>query len=306
MTVEVDKKNVRLDVFLQSKIDDYTRSHIQKMIDCDLVKVNGTVAKKCGQKLKSGDVIEYELLPIKRLSTKAEDIDLDIVYEDKDLLVINKPQGLVVHPASGSESHTLVNALMYHVHDLSSINGVIRPGIVHRLDKNTSGLLVVAKNDKAHLCLSKQIQEKTCKRCYIALCDGNFKEDQGTIVTHIARSKKDRKKMAVCDDNEGKLAITNYRVVERYQDYTLVEFELKTGRTHQIRVHASYIHHPIVGDDVYGKKSKFKLSGQLLHAYKIEFHQPSTDELICVTCDLPQYFKDVLQILENKKNSCKI
>ena len=298
MMITVDENDVRLDVFLQRKLEKYSRSHIKKMIDDGLVKVKDKVVTKSGYKLEKGDVITYTDLPIKNLDTSPEDIDIDIVYEDDDLAVINKPQGLVVHPACGNENHTLVNALLYHIKNLSTINGVVRPGIVHRLDKNTSGLLVIAKNDKAHISLSKQIQEKTCKRCYLALCDGVFKDDFGTITTHIARSKKDRKKMAVCPDTEGKLAITNYTVKKRYNNYTLVEFDLKTGRTHQIRVHASYIHHPVVGDDVYGKKSKFKLNGQLLHAYKLEFTQPTTKKHIVVTCDLPDYFENVLKSLE--------
>ena len=298
MMITVDENDVRLDVFLQRKLEKYSRSHIKKMIDDGLVKVKDKVVTKSGYKLEKGDVITYTDLPIKNLDTSPEDIDIDIVYEDDDLAVINKPQGLVVHPACGNENHTLVNALLYHIKNLSTINGVVRPGIVHRLDKNTSGLLVIAKNDKAHISLSKQIQEKTCKRCYLALCDGVFKDDFGTITTHIARSKKDRKKMAVCPDTEGKLAITNYTVKKRYNNYTLVEFDLKTGRTHQIRVHASYIHHPVVGDDVYGKKSKFKLNGQLLHAYKLEFTQPATKKHIVVTCDLPDYFENVLKSLE--------
>ena len=302
MKVIVNEGNVRLDVFLQNEIKDVTRSHVQKMIDDSLVKVNGKVVTKCGYKVCAGDEVEYTNLPEKKLDLSPEDIDIDIVYEDDDLVVINKPQGLVVHPACGNENHTLVNALLYHIKNLSTINGVVRPGIVHRLDKNTSGLLIIAKNDFAHVNLSKQIQEKSCKRCYIALCDGTFKEDYGTITTDIARSKKDRKKMAVCPDGEGKIAITNYKVLKRYNGYTLVEFDLKTGRTHQIRVHASYIHHPVVGDEVYGKKSKFNLSGQLLHAYKIEFTQPTTKKRITLTCDLPDYFKNVLEILEKQKN----
>ncbi len=306
MIEHVDIKDSRLDLFLQQKLKQYSRSHIKKMIDGQLVRVNGKIITKSGYKVAVGDEIEFQDLPIKQLDTSAENIDIDIVYEDDDLVVINKPQGLVVHPACGNESHTLVNALLYHIKNLSTINGVIRPGIVHRLDKNTSGLLVIAKNDKAHISLSKQIQNKTCKRCYLALCDGIFKQDCGTITTHIARSKKDRKKMAVCSDTEGKLAITNYKVLKRYNFYTLLEFDLKTGRTHQIRVHASYVHHPVVGDEVYGNKSKFKLNGQLLHAYKLEFTQPTTKEHIVVTCELPDYFKNVLEILEKQKNSCKI
>ena len=208
---------------------------------------------------------------------------------------------MVVHPANGNENNTLVNALLFRLKHLSSINGVIRPGIVHRIDKNTSGLLLVAKNDKSHVELSKQIQNKTCHRNYIALCNGNFKDDSGTIITNIARSKKDRKQMAVCSDSEGKKAITHYNVIKRYGDYTLVEFSLETGRTHQIRVHAKHIGHCIVGDDVYGTKNKFKLNGQLLHAYKIEFKHPTTNKNMTFTCPLPEYFQKVLNKLNNNK-----
>lgn len=292
--------NKRLDVFLCSVKSEFSRSHIKNMIENNHIFLNGKTPKS-GEKLKLGDVVEIEDITIKPLDVKPENIDIDIVYEDDDLAVINKPQGLVVHPANGNENGTLVNALLYHLKNLSSINGVIRPGIVHRLDKDTSGLLIVAKNDKAHINLAKQIELKTCHRHYIALCVGNFKQDSGTIKTHIARSKKDRKQMAVCDDNEGKIAITNYNVIERYGTYTLVEFVLQTGRTHQIRVHSKYIGHPIVGDEVYGVKDKFKLNGQLLHAYKIEFNHPSTNERLSFCCDLPEYFKKVLKQLDNLK-----
>ena len=229
-----------------------------------------------------------------------ENIPLNIIYEDDDFAVINKPQGLVVHPANGNESGTLVNALLYHLKNLSTINGVVRPGIVHRIDKDTSGLLLIAKNDKAHLNLSKQIETKNCHRHYLALCVGNFKDDYGTITTHIDRSKKDRKQMAVCPDTEGKIAITHYIVKERFGDYTLVEFVLDTGRTHQIRVHSKFIHHPIVGDKTYGVKDKFKLDGQLLHAYKIELNRPSDNKRVEFTCPLPDYFEDVLDKLRKK------
>ena len=265
-----ETKNERLDVFLCSKLTDCSRSHIKNLITNELVLVNGKSVKS-GEKLKQGDIIEVLDYQTKELDLAPENIDMDIVYQDDDLAVINKPQGLVVHPANGNENGTLVNALLYHLTNLSSINGVVRPGIVHRLDKDTSGLLIVAKNDKAHVSLSKQIELKTCHRHYLALCDGNLTQDSGTITTHISRSKKDRKQMAVCDDQEGKIAITNYNVVERFGNYTLVEFVLQTGRTHQIRVHSKHIKHPIVGDQTYGNKCKFNINGQLLHAYKIEF-----------------------------------
>ena len=288
--------NKRLDVFLQEILKS-SRSHIKNMIDCGCVLYNGK-AVKSGQKLKPNDVVEYQDLPQKELDLSAQNIDIDIVYEDSDMAIINKPQGMVVHPAGGSESGTLVNALLFHIKDLSTINGVVRPGIVHRLDKNTSGLLVIAKNDKAHINLQKQIQTKTCHRHYFALCNGNFKENTGTITTHIDRSKKDRKQMAVCDDNQGKLAITHYNVIQRYDGYTLVEFVLETGRTHQIRVHCKHINHPIVGDDVYGTKDKIKTNGQLLHAYKLELDQPTTQKRMTFEVPLPKYFEDILKKLK--------
>ena len=300
--LKVDLKNVgqRLDVFLSTFFSEFTRSHIKNMIENGHVLLNDKKVKS-GTKLRLDDVIcilDYE---VKSLDVKPENIDIDIVYEDDDLAVINKPQGLVVHPANGNENGTLVNALLFHLKNLSVINGVIRPGIVHRLDKNTSGLLIVAKNDKAHVSLAKQIETKSCHRHYLALCNGNFKDEEGQIITNISRSKKDRKQMAVCGENEGKKAITNYKVLKRYGEYTLVEFVLQTGRTHQIRVHAKYIGHSIVGDDVYGNKCKFKLNGQLLHAYKIEFTQPTTNKRLNFTCKLPKYFQNILNKLDNQK-----
>lgn len=211
---------------------------------------------------------------------------------------MNKPQGMTVHLGNGNIDGTLVNALLYKLDKLSGINGVIRPGIVHRIDKDTSGLLVVAKNDKAHLCLSKQISEKTCKRTYLALLEGNLKDDSGTVTTYIGRSPQDRVKMAVVPPEKGKLAITDYRVEKRYSGYTLFRFDLQTGRTHQIRVHAKYLGHPVVGDRVYGiKKQKFNLNGQLLHAFKLTFVHPSTAEVMAFEAPLPDYFVEILNKL---------
>ncbi|MEG1520551.1 MAG: RluA family pseudouridine synthase, partial [Clostridia bacterium] len=225
-----------------------------------------------------------------------EDIDFDIVYEDDDLAVINKPQGLIVHPTNTMRTGTLVNGLMKRLNHLSGINGVLRPGIVHRIDKDTSGLLVVAKNDFAHNNLSKQIQEKTCKRSYLALNEGDLKNDSGRIETFIGRNPKDRKSMAVVKD--GRLAITDYKVEERFGIATLTRFDLWTGRTHQIRVHSKYIGNPIVGDKVYGyQKQKFKLNGQLLHAEKLVLTQPTTNEVLEFHAPLPDYFENVLKIL---------
>ena len=295
--IQQDDIGKRLDVFLQEKLNQ-SRSHIKNMIELDCVLHNGKVVKS-GQKLKPNDIVEYQDLPQKQLDLSPQNIGIDIVYQDNDMAIINKPQGMVVHPAGGSESGTLVNALLFHLNDLSTINGVVRPGIVHRLDKNTSGLLVVAKNDKAHINLQKQIQTKTCHRHYIALCHGSFKQDNGTVTTYIGRSPKDRKQMAVCDASFGKLAITHYNVLKRYEGYTLVEFILETGRTHQIRVHCKHINHPIVGDDVYGAKDKIKTNGQLLHAYKLELDQPTTNKRMSFEVPLPAYFEQILNKLKN-------
>ena len=286
---------IRIDTFLKESTD-LTRSHLKKLCDEGLVKICGKQVKanKC---VKTGEVVEIEIPEIKPLNVIAENIPLKIVYQDEDIAVIDKPQGMTVHAGNGNTQSTLVNALLYHLDNLSGINGVIRPGIVHRIDKNTSGLLVVAKNDKAHLFLAKQLENKTCNRTYIALVEGVVKNDSGHIETFIGRSEKDRKKMAVV--KQGKLAITDYKVLKRYENYTLCEFKLKTGRTHQIRVHAKYISHPIVGDKEYGYKTqKFKLEGQLLHAHKLEFIHPKTKELVSFTSKLPIYFENVLKKLK--------
>lgn len=286
---------IRIDTFLKENTD-LTRSHLKKLCDEGCVYLCGKQVKanKC---VKTGEVVEVEIPEIKPLNIEAENIPLKIVYQDEDIAVIDKPQGMTVHAGNGNTESTLVNALLYHLDNLSGINGVIRPGIVHRIDKNTSGLLVVAKNDKAHLFLAKQLEDKTCNRTYIALVEGVIKEEDGHIETFIGRSEKDRKKMAVV--KQGKLAITDYKVLTRYENYTLCEFKLKTGRTHQIRVHAKYISHPIVGDKEYGYKTqKFKLEGQLLHAHKLEFIHPKTKELVSFTSELPKHFENVLKKLK--------
>lgn len=257
----------RADVFLCEKLDK-TRSAVKKLIDGGCVIINGKSAKP-SQEINGGDVIEVTLPPATEYSVKPEDIPIEIIYEDKDIAVVNKPQGMTVHMGNGNTDGTLVNALLYRLDSLSGINGVIRPGIVHRIDKDTSGLLVVAKNDRAHLSLSQQIAEKTCKRTYLALLEGNLKENSGRVTTYIGRSAQDRTKMAVVAPDKGKLAVTDFTVLERYQGYTLCRFDLQTGRTHQIRVHAKHLGHPVVGDTVYGvKKQKFNLNGQLLQDRK--------------------------------------
>ena len=298
-TITEENVGKRLDSFICEVKNDFSRSHIKTMIENGDILLDKVV--KSGEKLKLNDNVVVKDVEEKQLDIKAENIDIEIVYEDDDLAVINKPQGLVVHPANGNENGTLVNALLFHLKNLSSINGIVRPGIVHRIDKDTSGLLLVAKNDKAHISLAKQIETKTCHRHYLALCNGNIKEDCGRIETYIGRSKKARKKMAGPTKQDGKLAITDYVVKERFGKYTLVEFVLQTGRTHQIRVHSKYINHSIVGDMVYGNKCEFKLNGQLLHAYKIEFNQPSTNERLEFSCELPEYFEKVLKKLKNGK-----
>ena len=286
---------VRLDRYLTTMYPEKTRSHIKHWIDDGVVTVNDTM-QKAGYSLKLGDKVSIGEVEEKVLNATPQDIDIDIVYEDDDLVVVNKKQGMVVHPATSNYDGTLVNALLYRVKNLSSINGVIRPGIVHRLDKDTSGLLVVAKNDNSHINLSEQISSKECRRIYWALVEGGVKQN-GEIITNFGRDNKNRLKMAVL--NEGKLAHTIYRVIQNYKGYTLMEFELKTGRTHQIRVHSSHLGHPIVGDKLYNtNKCKFKLDGQLLHAKKRIFKHPVTNDIMEFDSELPDYFEKVLKGLE--------
>ncbi len=293
---QIDKDiSVRVDVFLSNQLE-YTRSRIKKICDDGNVTVNGKQVK-ANRVLKLGDIIEITLPDVKNLDLEPENIPIEVVYQDDDLAVINKPQGLTVHAGSGTNGSTLVNALLYHLDKLSGINGVVRPGIVHRIDKNTSGLLVVAKNDASHLSLAKQLEDKTCHRVYVALLEGVVKQDKGRIDTFINRSNKDRTKMAVADF--GRQAITDFKVIKRYKEHTLCEFSLKTGRTHQIRVHAKHLGHPVVGDKEYGfKNQKFKLNGQLLHAYKLEFVHPTKGETVSFTAPLPDYFEKVIKSLK--------
>lgn len=287
----------RLDTYLSSIFTESSRSQLKKHIDGRDVLVNNNVVK-AGYPLQIGDEITILSLAPPTMDIEPENIPLDIVFENDDYAVINKPQGMVVHPAVGNYSGTLVNALLYSMKCLSGVNGHIRPGIVHRLDKDTSGLIVIAKNDIAHRNLAKQIETKECKRYYLALVEGVVKENSGTIETDLARDPIDRKRFAVCAPNVGKHAVTLYKVVNRYRNYTLLECELKTGRTHQIRVHCKYIGHPIVGDITYGyKKQQFKLNGQLLHAYKLVLTDPATGELKQFTAPLPTYFDDILNKL---------
>ena len=287
-----DVENQRIDVFISEKLNE-SRNSVQKLISDGNITVNDKEVK-ANYKVKINDAIKIVIPPPELLDVEAENIPLDIIYEDKDLAVINKAQGMVVHPAPGHYSGTMVNGLMYHLKDLSTINGVLRPGIVHRLDKNTSGLMLVAKNDRAHNFLAKCLKEHSINRIYYALIQGNIKKDEGEINAPLGRSEKDRKKRTVTHKNS-KEAITNYWVVERYGNYTLVKLQLKTGRTHQIRVHMKHIGHPVVGDDVYGSKSnKFGLDGQLLHSKILGFIHPTTKEYMEFESELPDYFIKVL------------
>ena len=288
----------RIDKYLLDKLD-ISRNKIQKLINDNNILVNGK-SVKASYIVRVDDLIECDFLYKEKIDILPEDIPLDIVYEDDDLLVVNKPSGMVVHPAVGNYSHTLVNALMYHCNNLSQVNGVIRPGIVHRIDADTSGLLLVAKNDMAHVDLAKQISEKSVKREYIALVDGVIKEDTATIDAPIGRDVKNRKKMCVTADNS-KDAITNIRVIERYKNSTLITCSLLTGRTHQIRVHMNYIGHSVINDPVYGsKKLVDPLFGQMLHARKIGFVHPRTHQYMEFSCEPPEKFLDILETYNNK------
>lgn len=304
-TVLAEDKCDRIDKFITLKTDRFSRSAIAKIIEDGGVLVNGEVASK-KYKCKSGDEIVINVPDLKPLETLPQNIPLDIVYEDDDLLVVNKPKGMVVHPAAGNYDGTLVNALLYHCGDsLSGINGVMRPGIVHRIDKDTSGLLIVAKNDFAHTGLAEQIKEHSFHRAYECVVHGNIKEDKGTINQPIGRNPKDRKKMAVTFKNS-KSATTHFEVIKRYGEFTHVRCVLETGRTHQIRVHMAYIGHPVAGDEVYGPKKVQKgLNGQCLHAKHIGFVHPRTNEWLEFESELPEYFKTFLNKLDNKYDKGK-
>lgn len=293
--ISSDEKAIRIDKFLSSKFEDKSRSFIQGLIENEGVLVNDKKIKS-NYKLKENDKIEIKMPEVKELEVEAENIPLNIIYEDKDVIVVNKPKGMVVHPAPGNYTGTLVNALLYHCKDLSSINGVIRPGIVHRIDKDTTGILVVAKNDNAHNKLSEQLKVHSMKREYYALVEGRIKKDSGTIDKPLARSKKDRLKIAITP--EGKRAVTHYEVIERFKNASLVKCILETGRTHQIRVHMASIGYPLVGDPTYGlKKGKFKNEGQMLHAKTLGFIHPTTNEYMEFTSELPENYKELLENL---------
>ena len=288
---EPSDAGIRIDKYLASAIPDKSRSHYQKAIDNGLVLVNGKTVKSKYQ-TRLGDEIVISIEPVKEIDILPENIPIDILYEDNDVIVVNKPKGMVVHPAPGHYSGTLVNALMFHCKDsLSGINGEIRPGIVHRIDMNTTGSLLVCKNDKAHNDIAAQIKVHSVNRIYKGIVIGNFKEEEGAVDAPIGRNPKDRKKMAVVPN--GREAVTHFTVLEQFKGYSYVQFKLETGRTHQIRVHMAHIGHPLLGDDVYGKPVK-NLEGQTLHAQTLGFKQPTTGEYVEVNAPLPLYFEELL------------
>lgn len=296
LTVTITNEKGRLDKVLTEQLSDYTRSQIQQWLKEDAVLLNNQ-PMKANYKVKSGEVFQIVIPEPVSLDLLPENLPLDIVYQDEDVAVVNKPQGMVVHPSAGHPDGTLVNALLYHLKDLSSINEVIRPGIVHRIDKDTSGLLMIAKNDVAHEVLAKQLKDKTSLRKYIALVHGNIPHDKGTINAPIGRSKSDRKKQAVIE--EGKSAVTHFTVLERFGEFTLVELQLETGRTHQIRVHMQYIGFPVAGDPVYGPRKTLAGNGQYLHAKLLGFKHPRTGEQMVFEAPLPEIFEKNLENLRN-------
>lgn len=299
--LEVEEDNKRIDAYLAEKLEEQSRVAIQRLIANNKIRVNGKSTKP-SYKVQIGDKIEVEEeIPVE-VSLKPQNIPLDIIFEDKDIIVVNKPKGMVVHPANGNPDGTLVNAIMAICKDsLSGIGGEIRPGIVHRLDKDTSGIMVIAKNDKAHINISNQIKEHKVKKTYIALVRGVIPENEATINMPIGRSEKDRKKMAVTKN--GKNAITHFKVLKRYNKYTLLQVNIETGRTHQIRVHLSQIGYPIIGDEVYSNgKNEWNIKGQCLHAKSLEFVHPITQEKMYIEAKMPQYFEDILATLDSQNN----
>ena len=298
----VKEPGIRLDAYITNNIDELSRSMVQKLIKSGNVLVNNEIEKE-SYKVQENDIITVELPRPEESNLKKQNIPLDIIYEDKDILVVNKPKGMVVHPGNGNPDGTLANAIMAHCEgSLSGIGGEIRPGIVHRIDKDTSGLLVIAKNDVAHINLSNQIKNREVKKIYVALVRGVISENEATIKMPIGRSTKDRKKMAV--DKNGKEAITHFKVLNRYNKYTYIQVKIDTGRTHQIRVHMSHIGYPVVGDAVYSNgKNDFGVEGQMLHAKELDFKHPTTGENMHFEAPLPEYFEKVLKELETIENS---
>ena len=295
MELIIKESGIRLDKAL-ADLTELSRSQANEAIKNGNILVNGK-AVKAKYSVKEGDLVTYDLPEPEVLEYEAEDIPLDIVYEDDDVAVVNKPQGMVVHPSVGHTSGTLVNALMYHIHDLSSINGVVRPGIVHRIDKDTSGLLMIAKNDRSHQALAEELKDKKSLRKYLAIVHGNISNDRGVIEAPIGRSEKDRKKQAVTA--KGTPAVTHFKVLERFGNYTLVELTLETGRTHQIRVHMAYIGHPVAGDPLYGPRKTLKGNGQFLHAQTLGFTHPTTGESLRFSVEPPAIFQETLENLRH-------
>lgn len=298
-TIKVKNDGIRLDAFVAENTE-FSRTNAQRLIKENKIKINGNSAKE-SYKVKIGDLVEIEDEEPKEIELKAQDIPIDILYEDNDIIVVNKPKGMVVHPANGNPDGTLVNAVMAKCKDsLSGIGGEIRPGIVHRLDKDTSGAIIVAKNDKAHINLSEQIKNHEVEKTYIALVKGIVSENEATINMPISRSTKDRKKMAV--NKDGKNAITHFKVLERFDKYTLLEVKIETGRTHQIRVHLSYIGYPIVGDEVYSNgKNEWGIKGQCLHAKSLKFKHPITGKEMFIEAPMPEYFRNIIKDLESRQ-----
>ena len=294
-----ENENKRLDIYISEAYKVLSRTAIKRLLEEEKIHVNGKV-EKTSYKVKNGDNIEIEIPDAKETKLEAQNIPVPVIYEDKDIIVVNKPKGMVVHPANGNPDGTLVNAILAMCKgSLSGIGGEIRPGIVHRLDKDTSGLLIVAKNDEAHIKMSKQIQDRKVEKRYIALVRGNVPDDEATIDMPIARSKVDRKKMAV--DKNGKEAVTHFKVLKRYGNYTLLEIKIDTGRTHQIRVHMSYIGYPVVGDSVYSSgKNEFGVEGQMLHARYLKFKHPITGKELNLEAPLPEYFEKIIKQLESR------
>lgn len=300
LVVKDNEQNKRLDIYIAEEKGELSRTTIKRLLENGDILVNGKM-QKASYKPEAEDKIQINMPEVVETKLIAQDIPVPIVYEDKDIVVVNKPKGMVVHPANGNPDNTLVNAILAICKDsLSGIGGEIRPGIVHRLDKDTSGLLIIAKNDTAHINMSKQIQDRKVTKKYIALVRGIVPENEATIDMPIARSQKDRKKMAV--DKKGKEAITHFKVLARYDKYTLLEIKIDTGRTHQIRVHMSYIGHPVIGDEIYSNgKNEFGVKGQMLHAKYLKFKQPVTGEELELEAPLPEYFENILKKLEGRK-----
>ncbi len=295
-----DSSAKRADSYISSIFVDISRSECARLLEEGKILINGKTASK-KQPIYCGDEIHIFGVPAEEMDIVPENIPIDIIYQDKDIAVINKKQGMVVHPAHGNYTGTLVHAILYHIKDLSGINGIMRPGIVHRLDKNTSGLIIIAKNDKAHSTLAEQFKERECKKTYLAIAEGVFKENEFVIENYIGRSKNDRKKMSVYKNEEdGRFASTEFKVLEQFKNAALVECILNTGRTHQIRVHLASIGHPCVGDPEYGfKKNRYDLNGQMLHSYKLEINHPTTGQRMSFSAPIPEYMENLIEKLQN-------